>query len=147
MLPKRKIIISLIAVILILGGISIYKTCYKDHNLLYSQEYIVGSSNIKGNVDTKYFSDIREEFEIGANRYGFAVFKNPDTALARFKTDYKAGIDLVQKEFNLSPLSQTNYEEYKTYGWQVTTGTEAEKEQAKFITLFMDIYENSFNKQ
>jgi len=147
MLPKRKIIIFVISVILILGGILFYKSCYQDSNLLYSQEYITGSVNIKGNVDTKYFADMGKEYEIGANKYGYAVFKNPDAALARLKNDYKAGIDLIQKEFDLSPLSQTNYEEYKTYGWQVVTGTKEEKQQAKFITSFMDIYENSFHKQ
>ena len=147
MLPKRKIIISAVAVILILGGILFYKYCYQDSNLLYSQEYVTGRVTIKGNVDTKYFADIGEEYDIGANKYGYAVFKNPDAALARLKTDYTAGIALIQGEFDLSPLSQTNYEEYKTYGWQVTTGTKEEQKQANFITSFMDIYENSFNKQ
>lgn len=147
MLRKNKIIISIIAVILILGGIFSYKYFNKNYDLQYSQEYIVGNENIKGDVDTKYFFDKGKEFAIGANRYGYAVFKNPDAAFIKLNNDYNRGIELIQKEFNLSQLSQTNYEEYKIYGWQVTTGTEEEKEQAHFITSFFDIYENSFHKQ
>ena len=35
---------------------------------------------------------------------------------------------------------------YKTYGWQVTTGTAEEKEQARFVSSFLDIYNNSFSQ-
>ena len=59
--------------------------------------------------------------------------------------DYKDGIKLIQKEFNLLPLNRFNYKSYGTFGWQVTIGTEEEKEQARFVSSFMDIYENSFN--
>ena len=45
------------------------------------------------------------------------------------------------------PLTNFTYKSYKTYGWQVTTGTDEEKEQAIFITSFLDIYENSFNNE
>lgn len=147
MLRKNKIIIAVITMFLILCGVLYFKLGYQNHDLLYSQEYVAGSSNIKGSVDTKYFYNISKDFEIGANRYGYAVFKNPDVALSRLKTNYKTGIELIQQEFNLAPLSQTNYEEYKTYGWQVTIGTKEAKEQANFVSLFMDIYENGFNKQ
>ena len=51
---------------------------------------------------------------------------------------------LIQKEFNLLPLTNFNYKSYKIYGWQVTTGTNEEKEQSRFVSSFMDIYENSF---
>mgnify|MGYP006882948677 FL=1 len=43
------------------------------------------------------------------------------------------------------PLNRFNYKSYGTFGWQVTIGTEEEKEQARFVSSFMDIYENSFN--
>ena len=39
---------------------------------------------------------------------------------------------------------KVDFGSYKTYGWQVTTGTQEEREQALFVTGFMDIYENSF---
>lgn len=115
---------------------------FYDPNLQYSQEYIAGTGNIQGGVDTKSFADISSHFEIGANRYGYAVFKNPDAAYARLTKDYKAGINLIQREFKLPPLSQVNYEVYKNLGWQVTSGTEEEQKQANFVTDFMDIYEN-----
>lgn len=89
--------------------------------------------------------EIKILFDIGANRYGETVFKNPQKAFKTLKKEYSKGIQLIQKEFNLLPLTNFTYKSYKTYGWQVTTGTDEEKEQAIFITSFLDIYENSFN--
>jgi hypothetical protein len=149
MLRNNKIIISVVAVIIIfvlIAGTYKFKSSYRD-SLQYSQEYIAGTGNIKGNVNVEYFVDISSDFKIGANPNGYAVFKNPDAAFARLKMEYKAGIDLIQKEYQLEPLSEDNYIPYKNLGWQVTTGTEQEKKQAAFVTAFMDIYENSFSKQ
>lgn len=143
------IVISILLIILftILGRIVLVKCGYIiDDNLRYSQVYISEESNIKGNVDINKFGKINIDFDIGANKYGYAVFKNPNKALKTLKKDYSKGIKLIQKEFNLLPLTNFNYKTYKTYGWQVTTGTDEEKEQARFISSFMDIYENSFNR-
>lgn len=149
---KYKILMIIILIVLIilftlLGKIILMKCGYIiDDNLKYSQLYISEESNIKGNVDINKFGKINIDFDIGANKYGYAVFKNPNKAFKRLKTDYSKGIKLIQKEFNLLPLTNFNYKSYKIYGWQVTTGTDEEKEQARFISSFMDIYENSFNK-
>lgn len=59
--------------------------------------------------------------------------------------NYSEGLKLIQEEFNLGDVSLDNYQEYKTYGWQVTTGTEDAQEQAHFVASFFDIYENSFD--
>ena len=45
------------------------------------QEYAAGEGNIKGNVDTGRFLKIDERLEIGADKDGVAVFKDPDAAL------------------------------------------------------------------
>ena len=115
-----------------------------DNNLRYSKLYIK-DNNIVGDVDVNYLGKINIDFEVGANKYGVAVFKNPRKAFKTLKKDYKKGLKLIQKEFNLLPLSNFNYKSYATYGWQVTTGSKEEKEQARFISAFIDIYENSFN--
>ena len=78
-------------------------------------------------------------------KYGYAVFKNPKKAFKTLKKEYSDGIKIIQKEFKLPPLNNFTYKSYKTYGWQVTTGTPSLKKEAKFVTLFLDIYENSFN--
>lgn len=114
-----------------------------DPNLQYSQEYIVNSGNIKGGVDIQWFLSRSPDFDIGANRYGWAVFKHPDAAYARLLKEYEAGISLVQREFNLPPLTQRAYLIYKALGWQVTTGTKEEFRQANFLSDFFDIYEDS----
>lgn len=141
------LLIILIIIFIILGKVVLVKCGYIiDDNLKYSQIYVAGEGNIKGNVNINKFGKINIDFDIGANKYGTAVFKNPNKALKTLKKNYSKGIKLIQKEFNLLPLTNFNYKSYKTYGWQVTTGTEEEKEQARFVSSFMDIYENSFNK-
>ena len=51
---------------------------------------------------------------------------------------------LIKDEMKLDSISKNNYQDYKTYRWQVTTGSKDEQEQAHFVSLFFDIYENSF---
>lgn len=111
----------------------------------YEQEYVVGEGNIKGNVNTEEFYERDERFEIGATKDGYAVFKSPEDAYAALLDNYSDGIKLIQEEFDLEEVSPSNYQAYKTYGWQVTTGSEEIQEQAHFVTSFFDIYEDSFD--
>jgi beta-lactamase regulating signal transducer with metallopeptidase domain len=113
----------------------------------YVQEYTPGQGNIRGSVDTASFEQISEDFAIGADQYGIAVFKDPNKAFETFRTLYANGIALIQKENDLPPFSQKTYDLYKTYGWQTTTGTEKQQAQATFVTKFLDVYENSFTKE
>ena len=115
-----------------------------DDDLKYSQQYVVGEGNIVGDVDTDGFLEKSLDFEIGANKYGVAVFKKPAKAMKRLKQDYAEGIALIQQEFDLGPLNCHTYHIYGNYGWQVTGGREEAREQAGFVTGFVDIYENSF---
>lgn len=115
-----------------------------DDNLKYSQIYISGEENIKGDVDINEFGKINIDFDIGANKYGVAVFKNPKKAFERLKKDYAKGLKLIKDEFHLMPISNFTYKSYQTYGWQVTKGSKEAKKEARFVTKFLDIYENSF---
>ena len=147
---KYKILIFITLMLLVIsftmiGKNLLIKSGYMiDNNLRYSKLYIE-DNDIIGDVDVNYFGKINIDFEVGANKYGKAVFKNPQKAFKTLKKDYKKGLKLIQKEFNLLPLSNFNYKSYATYGWQITTGSMEEQEQARFISAFMDIYENSFN--
>lgn len=143
------LIVSIIVVILMLflGQIVLIRIGYlPDKGLAYSQEYVAGTGNIRGDVNIKKYEDISSDFAIGANKYGWAVFKNPKKAWERLLKNYDKGIELIRREYNLAPLNATNYNIYGAYGWQVTTGTDEEKKQASFVTQFMDIYENSFKR-
>lgn len=113
----------------------------------YVQEYIAGQGNIKGNVPVEEYISISEDFAIGADKDGYAVFKNPEKALATLLELYSDGINLIQTEFDLEPLSEENYNWYKVYGLQITTGAEKEKQEAAFVGKFLDIYENSYVRQ
>ncbi len=148
---KYKFIVFVLSILLLIsscfmGRIVLIKVGYlPDPNLAYVQRYEAGKDNLKGEVNYDYFEKISMDFEIGANKYGYAVFKNPNKALKRLKKNYSQGIKAIQKGFKLQPLTNFNFRQYGTYGWQLTNGTEEEKEQARFVSNFFDIYENSFN--
>lgn len=148
-IKRKKIVVittAIFVVVVVLAGGLYLKNSIQKKKLLYCQEYVAGDQNIKGNVDTDRFTDISKQFAIGANAYGYAVFKNPDEALKELKKDFSSGIDLIQTEFDLKPLSQDNYDLYNTYGAEVTDGTNEAQAEAAFVSEFMDIYENSFSK-
>ena len=110
------------------------------------QEYLPGQGNIQGHVDTAGFAAADPAFAIGARQDGLAVYQDPVKALAVLKEKYADGIRLIQQEYQLKDLNADSYEDYKTYGWQVSTGTAEEQEQAHFVTQFLDIYENSYEE-
>lgn len=115
--------------------------------LQYCQEYVLGQAGIVGNVDVQEYVDIHEDFAIGANKYGFAVFKEPEKALNTLKELYPNAIALIQSEFGLADLTTDTCQQYKLYGAQIVSGTPEEQEQARFISKFLDIYENSYFEQ
>lgn len=146
---RRNIFIVTIIILLIVLGIvlliwQINRTKYSEDHV-FMQFYIPNTGNIKGEVDIEEFISISPDFAIGANQYGYAVFINPDKAFARLVKDYKVGIDLIRKEFKLGKLTKNNFVSYEIYGAQVTTGTDKEKREARFISRVLDIYENSFS--
>ncbi|MCI2062972.1 MAG: hypothetical protein LKJ83_09460 [Eubacteriaceae bacterium] len=144
---KKKAIVIIIAAVLVVSGITV---CYRidfnlDPNLNYTHAYVVGNKNVKGKVDVKYFSDKGKAFDIGANKNGYAVFKDPKGAMNKVISDYGDGIKQVREEKGLSALSffRKSYDKYKDYDATVSSGTSAAKEQAAFVSSFVDIYENS----
>ena len=144
-MKKTILIISLIIIIITISGVFIInKSISINPELKYSQEYTSGIGNIKGEVKIEQFTSKSENFDIGANKYGYAVFKDPDKAFKTLKKQYQKAIKLIQKEFNLMPLSKFNYKKYKIYGWQVKNGNAKEQEQSRFVSSFFDIYENSY---
>lgn len=142
MKSKYKLVALSLSAILIIGSLVFFKFYYQSETLRYSQEYL----GQHGNIDKESFLERGKEFDIGANKDGYAVFKTPSKAFKKLKDDYKGGLSVIQKENNLLPINQFNYKSYKTYGWQITSGSEEERKEASFVTSFLDFYENSFNK-
>lgn len=145
-MKRRGCYIILILFILVCIGLKGYKGYTGiDVKYPYVQEYVAGKGNIKGNVDVAAFHAIDERFAIGANENGYAVFKDPEAAFDALLEKCPDGIKEIQEAFDLNePFNRRNWEGYKTYGWQVSSGTEEVKEQARFVSGFLDIYENSF---
>lgn len=144
---KNKTIIIIFSFIVVIIALSlIYFKYYPkpSNSLRWTQEYIAGQGNIKGDVDI-YLFGTNSAYEIGANKDGYAVFKNPSEAFAQMKEDYSKGLSAIQKEFYFAPVSNLNFKRYGKYGWQLTTNEDENiKQQGTKITQFFDIYENSF---
>ena len=109
-----------------------------------TQEYVVGSGNCRGQVDTARFLAVDDAFAIGADEDGMAVFKNPARALRALRAHYGEGIWAIQKEVYMIPLTPYTYYPYTMGGWEPTGVTPEVKQQAHFVAGFVDIYENSF---
>lgn len=88
----------------------------------YVKEYV--ASYKTGSVNVKDFLDHGDEFAIGADENGKAVFKDPQKAFEALVRDYSDGINLIRDEYKLGPITPRNFYDYMTYGWQVNTGTE-----------------------
>lgn len=86
-MTKKSIIISGITFLLIACCIAVVLLMgqTKKNDLQYCQEYIWGQAGIVGNVNVQEYAVIHEDFAIGANKYGFAVFKEPEKALNTLK--------------------------------------------------------------
>ena len=110
------------------------------------QEYVPGAEGILGSVDKEKYESISEDFAIGADQYGRAVFKDPEAAFDTFTRLYAKGIAAIQAEHHLLPISGSNYDLYQKFGWQTSTGSAETLEQAAFVSSFLDIYENSFSR-
>lgn len=104
-------------------------------------EYIPGAEGVQGNVDTDYFTSVSPDFAIGAGVDGVAVFKDPKAAFETFRSLYENELGELRREFGLPAFSQKTYSSYMIYGFQYT-GTDGER--FRFVSAFLDIYENSF---
>lgn len=140
----KTVILLVIIVAIVLLAVKHKQKINKEDKLLYSQEYEPEKPGMKGDIDVDFYEKKSKKFAIGANSLGYPVFKNPDTAFEELQKSYADGIKLIQEEFGLEPLTKENYTPYENLGWQVTTGTEKAKEQAYFVSDFLDIYENSY---
>jgi len=149
----KKLIALVLGLVCVLGLVGCGQSENNSPAIQYPsvQEYVAGQGNIKGNVPVEEYISISEDFAIGADKDGYAVFKDPEKALSTLLELYSDGINLIQTEFDLEPLSHDTYDAYKEYGWQITAfgtqGTAEEREQVVFVEKFIDIYENSYVRQ
>ena len=69
---KKKIVLVCVTVLITVACIT--GAGFIDY-LVYSQEYAAGQPGILGNVDVQKYLAIDPSFDIGANKYGYPVFK------------------------------------------------------------------------
>ena len=119
-------------------------------SLLIITACVNSPNQVVGEYDTSKlsnnFDQNNEAYSIGANKDGMPIFKDTNKALEQALIDYADGFTAIQKQFNLNPVNDENWGNYKTYGWQLTTEDEKIKKQGSEISQFFDIYENSFKQ-
>lgn len=72
-LKKHKVFLIVLLILLLAFGVyRVYSWIQGEprEDLLYTQEYISGTGNIKGDVDIEKWEALGEEFAIGANKDG-----------------------------------------------------------------------------
>ena len=138
---NRKFIVAGLAVLIVVCVWVLIATTPKS-SLSYSQEYTAGTGNIKGDVDVAFWTSLGEEFEIGANDDGYAVFKTPRKALWTIYREYGDGIKRIKKGTSLGPFFLC-YSDYSGYAIDIPLDDPYRKE-ASIVSRFADIYENSF---
>ncbi|MCL2859945.1 MAG: hypothetical protein FWF46_05205 [Oscillospiraceae bacterium] len=143
MKKKTYLIVIIIIILLIIGvGYVVYPIYPKD--LKWTQEYVIGNPGIKGTVDVETFGD-NPAYAIGANKYGYPVFKDPRKAYKQFKKDYADTLKFIRNQFNIPlPMCKFNYDIYGVYGFQVVTDDESLRYKSSEVSHFIHIYENSF---
>ena len=104
-------------------------------------EYIPGVS--VGNVDKAAFEEISPDFAIGADRNGYAVFVHPDKAFSSFRTLYADELALLRERHQFPPFSKSTWLRYKKAGIEEVGETDAQTERLRFVSRFLDIWENS----
>ncbi len=116
-----------------------------DPDMMSDPSKVVGPYDISG-LGGDFLQSGNEAYAVGANAYGMPVFEDHRTAYSAFLSEYAAGIEEIRITWGLKPLSRRNYADYKVYGWQTLCTDEELTRQCHQVTLFFDLYENSFDK-
>jgi len=96
------------------------------------RDYVPGTSNIKGNVNTVYFTDKSSDLEIGANLYGYAVFKYPDRAYEYLYANYSYIMEYLSNKCDIGVLNAKNIDAY--YGCMADM---TRNEEVLFVDYFL----------
>lgn len=144
-LNLKRLLLIMISLTIISSIAYLYSPVKYPENLLAVSDEELSKIETFGDVDYAYFNKLGSEFKIGTNSKGYVVFKNPEKAYKKIKSDYHEGISIIQRKFFLLPFTRRTYGLYLTYGWQVPVNTNEEREQIKAVISFCGIYENSFN--
>ncbi len=106
---------------------------------------VVGPYDISG-LGGDFLQSGNSVYAVGANAYGMPVFQNADAAFSAFAEEYAAGIEEIRTAWQLDPIRKRDYTAYKNYGWQTPCADEELNRQCHQVTLFLDLYENSFDR-
>ncbi len=105
---------------------------------------VVGPYDVTG-LGGDFLHSGNDAYAVGANAYGMPVFLDHRAAYSAFLSEYAAGIEELRTVWKLDPISKKNYSHYKIYGWQTPCADEELNRQCYQVTLFFDLYENSFD--
>lgn len=125
-----------------LGVVIIFYAAFATNDRANGGSRIVGDYDVSTlNIDCIPNSPA---YEIGANKYGMPIFKDAKLAFEQALIDFKEGFAAIQEVYDIDPANKEDWQLFKAYGWEWPTEDEAVARQARGITQFFDIYENSF---
>lgn len=125
----------------ILSAVLLFAICYQYRvNNLYAK---VVAPLSEDQIPT--FLDNKDAYALGLNSFGTPVFENPKEAFQQACMDHASGIAAIQQQFQLEPVSPSNWKPYGVYGTQIVTEDGALREECINVSKFFDYYENSFS--
>lgn len=146
---KKKFIIVLIIIIFAISGYVGYRIY---HNKVEEPYRVVIENSSKNIFEDTIFEDEAEKlnadgsYDLGINKQGKLVFKNPEKALKKALEDFSDGFKAIQKEYNLKTISVHNYDVIHDYTIEYFPEDEKLMKEVGIAQGMIDIYENSFYK-
>lgn len=90
------------------------------------------------------FGNGEDAYEMGFNKDDYPIFKDTSKAFEQLCKDYADEFKLLEEEFDLDPISKSNWLAYGNLGWQseILPGNTGQE-----ISSFFDFYENCFTSE
>ena len=143
-------------VIYIILAIAYVMICFNLRETLNDPKY---SSDLKATMEYKgdeYNADknLKKElgsstsYDVGTNKYGYVVFKDPATALEQIRSDCSDSIEYIKQQNGLDEFSNKNIKKYIEDAGNITAKSTDSKvyKQANKLKIFWNIYQQSFEQ-
>jgi len=112
---------------------------------LYEEKNVYGEDFVNASELLVY--ETNKAYEMGLNKKGIPVFKQPMAAYKQFLIDYSEEIQGLKEEFQLKDISLRSYRAYMSYGWQMPIDGIKNSRKYHDITLFLTIFSESFHRK
>lgn len=136
--------LALLLALVIGGGLWFYGSCIAPYPAQPS--WFAGSGAVQEGGAEQWQGRFppHSAYLLGLNAAGKPVFLNPGAALRQIRADCSDAIRQMRQAYALPPLFHFSVQGYGSLGWQLTDGENYVRDQGALLSIFADIYENSF---